>query len=209
MTTMRRLGQSDQDGAGAAEGGRAADHAGPGMASPGRPRTSEADPWNAVLEGGRHLDLAEYPGALLLRVANVIHQDGTAVYAKKHGLTVPEWRLLGRLHESAPIQLSTLCRVAYFDKAQAGRVLRALAARGLVSVAPDASHGRRQIVDITPAGRALAEKVFPEALAKQLRLLRALSPEERRTTFVVLRKLLAAHGLSIPAPAATYKEKAD
>ena len=83
---------------------------------------SPSDPWNAAVEGGRRLELAEYPSSLLLRVANVVHQEGTAVYARKHGLALPEWRILARLRESAPMRLATLCRVSHFDKAQATRV---------------------------------------------------------------------------------------
>ncbi len=124
----------------------------------------------------RRLELAEYPSSLLLRVANVIHQEGTAVYAREHGLALPEWRILGRLFESAPMRLATFCRVSHFDKAQATRVLRALSARGLVRTFADTAHKHRRIVDITPKGRKLAQAVFPHAIAEQFKLLGALSP---------------------------------
>jgi DNA-binding MarR family transcriptional regulator len=169
--------------------------------------TRAPDPWNAAVELRRKLDLAEYPSSLLLRVANVIHQEGTAIYARKHGLALPEWRILGRLSESAPMRLATLCRVSHFDKAQATRVLRSLAARGLVRTFADAAHRHRRIVDITPKGRKLAQAVFPEAIAEQLKLLRALSPEERRATFSALRKLLAVYGAEIPSPSEHDPEK--
>jgi DNA-binding MarR family transcriptional regulator len=115
---------------------------------------SASDPWNAAVEQGRQLELAEFPSSLLLRVANVIHQEGTAVYARKHGLSLPEWRILGRLCESAPMRLATLCRVSHFDKAQATRVLRRLTSRRLVRIFADAAHKNRRIVDITPTGRS-------------------------------------------------------
>jgi DNA-binding MarR family transcriptional regulator len=171
-----------------------------------RGEAEAVDPWNAAVDEGRELDLAEYPSALLLRVANVIHQDSTAVYARKHGLSVPEWRILSRLCQSAPMRLTTLCRVSHFDKAQATRVLRGLSARRLVRTCADTEHKHRLIVDITPGGRKLALTVFPEALAEQVKMLRALTPEERRVTFNVLRKLLAAFGSELPVPAAAYKE---
>jgi DNA-binding MarR family transcriptional regulator len=160
---------------------------------------TSSDPWNAAVARGRKLALAEFPSSLLLRVANVIHQEGTAVYARAHGLAVPEWRILGRLCESAPMRLATLCRISHFDKAQATRVLRALAARGLVRTSTDAAHKHRRIVDLTPKGRRLARAVFPDAVAEQLKLLRALSPEERRVTYRALKKLLAVYGAAIPA----------
>jgi DNA-binding MarR family transcriptional regulator len=182
--------------------------AGEAIAAPGpaarrsgaRLEPDSSDPWNAAVERGRQLRLAEYPSSLLLRVANVIHQEGTAVYARRHGLALPEWRILGRLCESAPMRLATLCRVSHFDKAQATRVLRKLTARRLVRTFADAAHKHRRIVDITPSGRKLAEAVFPQAIAEQHKLLRALSPQERRVTFNVLRKLLAVYGAEIPTP---------
>jgi DNA-binding MarR family transcriptional regulator len=165
-----------------------------------------SDPWNAAVQRERPLKLAEYPSSLLLRVANVIHQEGTAVYARKHGLALPEWRILGRLHESAPMRLATLCRVSHFDKAQATRVLRRLTSRRLVRTFADTAHRHRRIVDITPSGRRLAEAVLPQAIAEQMKLLAALSPQERRVTFNVLRKLLAVYGSEIPAPAAASED---
>jgi DNA-binding MarR family transcriptional regulator len=178
-----------------------------GRRSGARPDIDSSDPWNAAVEQGRRLELAEYPSSLLLRVANVIHQEGTAVYAREHGLALPEWRILGRLCESAPMRLATLCRVSHFDKAQATRVLRALTARRLVRTFADAAHKHRRIVDITPSGRKLAEAVFPKAIAEQHKLLRALSPQERRVTFNVLRKLLAVYGAEIPSPVAALKDQ--
>jgi DNA-binding MarR family transcriptional regulator len=175
--------------------------------SGGRLDVSPSDPWNAAVERGRKLELAEYPSSLLLRVANVIHQEGTAVYARQHGLALPEWRILGRLCESAPMRLATLCRVSHFDKAQATRVLRTLTARRLVRTFADAAHKHRRIVDITPSGRKLAEAVFPKAIAEQHKLLRALSPQERRVTFNALRKLLAVYGAEIPSPVAAFKDQ--
>jgi DNA-binding MarR family transcriptional regulator len=169
-------------------------------------RSAAPDPWNAAMEEEHRLDLAVYPSALLLRVAHVIHQHSTALYAKRHGLSVPEWRILGRLCESAPMRLTTLCRVSHLDKAQATRVLRGLTARRLVRTFADTGHKHRLIVDVTPAGRKLAMAVFPEALAEQAKLLEALSPEERRVTFHALRKLLGVYGVEIPGPADTYRD---
>jgi DNA-binding MarR family transcriptional regulator len=177
------------------------------LRSSARPDIGSSDPWNAAVEQGRRLELAEYPSSLLLRVANVIHQEGTAVYARKHGLAMPEWRILGRLCESAPMRLATLCRVSNFDKAQATRVLRTLTARRLVRTFADAAHKHRRIVDITPSGRKLAEAVLPHAIAEQQKLLRALSPQERRVTFNALRKLLAVYGTEIPAPIAASRDQ--
>ncbi|MFT4507133.1 MarR family winged helix-turn-helix transcriptional regulator [Caballeronia sp. 15711] len=156
------------------------------------------DPWNAAVNGLRELDVARYPTALLLRVATVAQTEGSAVYARRNGLTVPHWRLLHRLQESGPLAFSDLCRISNFDKAQASRVLAELCQNGLVTVADDPAHRQRRIASITKAGRELAERVLPDALTEQHRLLNVLTEEERRVTFRALCKLLAAYGYELP-----------
>ncbi len=155
-------------------------------------KTPEPCPWLDAGPRGGGLSFDDYPAALLMRAAGTVQLAYTSVHAREHGLSVPEWRILGRLHESAPIQLAALCRVSLFDKAYAGRVLRGLEARGLVAMRIDEAHKRRQIVDITPAGRELAQIITPIARRNQMRLLEVLEPEERRALYQTLRKLLAA-----------------
>jgi DNA-binding MarR family transcriptional regulator len=171
----------------------------------GRPRSRSqaACPWQTVGPSGRGLALDDFPSVLLMRVANLIQLEVTSVYARKHGLTVPEWRLLARLCDSAPMQLSALCRTSFFDKAYAGRVLRSLAQRGLVAMSTDEAHKRRVIVDITSAGRQLARQVQPTARRKQMRLLQALEPVERSALYTTLHKLLAAAAAPAGAEKAT------
>lgn len=167
---------------------------------------SWSDPWNAAISEGRTLDISEFPGALLLRVANVVHGETTAIYAKRHGLTVPEWRILARLHGSSPIKLAKLCRVSYFDKAQVTRVLARLESSGWARTYPDASHKKRRIVEITSAGRELADRVFPDAWAAQKEVLAILTPEERYCAYSIIWKILTAYGVDKPMPAAWYRE---
>jgi DNA-binding MarR family transcriptional regulator len=149
-------------------------------------------PWLRAGPAGGRLALDDYPSALLMRVANLIQAEVTGVYAKQHELTVPEWRLLARLCESAPMQLAALCRTSFFDKAYAGRVLRGLQARRLVTMMVDQSHKRRVIVDVTDAGRQLARQVQVVARRSQMRLLEVLEPAERTALYTTLHKLLAA-----------------
>ena len=154
-------------------------------------------PWLSAGPGGGGLGLDDYPSALLMRVANLIQAEVTSVYARQHELSVPEWRLLARLNESAPMQLAALCRTSFFDKAYAGRVLRPLEERGLVTLKVDKAHKRRVIVDISAAGRLLARQVQPVARRSQMRLLEALEPVERTALYTTLHKLMAA---AAPAP---------
>lgn len=173
---------------------------------PDTPGALEADPWNAAVAGKRPLDVARYPTAFMLRVANVMHFEGATVYARRHGLTLPQWRLLHRLQESGPLGFSELCTIAFFDKAQASRVLGELRRMGLVSMTGDPAHRQRRIAGLTEAGRTLADRILPEALAEQHRLLNLLTEEERRVTFRALCKLLAGYGYELPPPPTRKKD---
>ena len=128
------------------------------------------------------LDLAEFPGALPASpVANVCMRKATARYARAHGLTVAEWRILGRLHVSSPMQLSTLCRVSYLDKAQGdarGQQPEGVAvwyASCPTGATATAASSRSRPTAIRSAERPSS----PEALAEQHRLLRMLTADER------------------------------
>lgn len=152
-------------------------------------------PWLTAGAATR-LDLDDYPVSLLQRVASAAQQDITRVYAKAHGLTPTEWRLIARLAQwkSPSMQLSALCRITGVDKAQAGRVLRGLERRGLVAMRDDATHGRRLVVEITDAGRTIARRLFPVAQQKQMALLEVLTPQEKAALYSGLQKLLKAMG---------------
>ncbi|MDB5946854.1 MAG: transcriptional regulator, MarR-family [Ramlibacter sp.] len=151
-----------------------------------------ACPWTEAGPRGAGLALDDNPSALLMRVANLVQAEVTSVYARQHDLTVPQWRLLARLNESAPMQLAQLCRTSFFDKAYAGRVLRPLEQRGLVQMRGDEAHRRRVIVDITASGRELARQIQPVARRSQMRLLEVLDTGERAALYTTLHKLLCA-----------------
>jgi DNA-binding MarR family transcriptional regulator len=78
------------------------------------------------------------------------------------------------------------------DKPYASRILRVLGPRGLVSVNKDPTHGRRVIVEITPAGRELARTLLPAMHASQQQLLQVLDDRERAVLYRAIRKLQAA-----------------
>jgi DNA-binding MarR family transcriptional regulator len=151
-----------------------------------------ACPWN--VEGGLAPDLAldDYPSTMLMRLAQGIQTEISATYARAHGLSVSEWRMLARLNAQGAMQLGEFCRALAMDKAYVSRLIRSLQPRGLIVVHADPAHGRRLILDITAKGRALARRVLPQARAAQHALLQVLEPDERAGLYRALRKLQAA-----------------
>ena len=157
-----------------------------------RPVAPAPCPWQADGRFAAALPLEGFPRTMLLRLAQAIQLQVSATYARAHGLSVAEWRMLARLHAEGALQLADLCRALAMDKAYASRLLRSLQAQSLVKVEADPGHGRRLIVAITPAGRALARRILPQARASQEQLLQVLDPQERATLYAALKKLQAA-----------------
>ena len=151
-----------------------------------------ACPWHA---GGRFapdLPLEDYPSTMLMRLATSIQQELSSTYARAHGLSVSEWRMLARLNAEGSMQLGDFCRETGMDKAYVSRLLRSLEPQGLIAVSTDPDHGRRLIVAITANGRALARRILPQARAAQEELLQVLDPAERVVFYGAIKKLQAA-----------------
>lgn len=162
------------------------------------PAKAAACPWRADGSLPDDLRLEDYPAAMLLRLAQSIQQELSATYARAHGLSAAEWRLLARLHAEGSMLLRDLCQALAMDKAYASRILRSLQPQGYIEVSADPGHGRRLVVTITPAGRALARKLMPKARANQARLLQVLDAGERATLYGAIRKLQAAIDAGLP-----------
>jgi DNA-binding MarR family transcriptional regulator len=119
---------------------------------------------------------------------------------KPFDLSVPEWRLMALIAQSAPMQFSALTAGSAMDKGQVSRTLRTLDSRGLVSLAAAKSaRGKaptgiapRVTVKVTAAGKNLYRRVFPAARRQQANLLGFLNLAERAAFYSGLRKLQMA-----------------
>jgi DNA-binding MarR family transcriptional regulator len=78
--------------------------------------------------------------------------------------------------------------------------LAALERAGLVKRLPDPDDGRGILVQLTGEGLSLVDRVAPEHVANERRLLAVLSEDEQRALAGSLRKLLAAYEREHPAP---------
>jgi MarR family 2-MHQ and catechol resistance regulon transcriptional repressor len=89
------------------------------------------------------------------------------------------------------LELRTLRRRLGWSKANATEVTVTLQSRGLVA-RRRLSHDRRAAaVDLTPAGRALVERIFPDHADRVSRAFGALDEVEKRSLTEICRKLAA------------------
>jgi DNA-binding MarR family transcriptional regulator len=145
-------------------------------------------------------------------LANLSTRGAGALYARKFGLTIGEWRAIGVLEAHGSTSLKELASAINFDKSQASRVVSSLLERQLIRRDADEADGRGVRLSLTRAGHAMFGKVFPEAQARNEHLLAALTAEERKVLDRALvkltrvaRALLAAERRHGAPPAASRK----
>ena len=79
------------------------------------------------------------------------------------GLTEQQWRVLRKLSEFGPQDLTEIARQAWLLMPSLSRIIRSLAQNGLVIRASDTKDRRRQTVVISPAGQHLIDDNLVQA----------------------------------------------
>lgn len=126
----------------------------------------------------------------LTLLAQLLARDGARL-ASRHGLRLPEYRVLWHLVTEGPCPPARIVARHGMDKAQVSRALEALVVQGLARQQRDSTDGRRLLAEATPAGRARHAALLPDALARQAALKGLLSEEERRALDAALARLTA------------------
>jgi DNA-binding MarR family transcriptional regulator len=111
-----------------------------------------------------------------------LHLIGVAVsqlYADRFDLTRAEWRVLAALGANRTMSAKDIGPYSTLDKMQVSRAVARLEERGLVRREEDASDRRAKILSLTPAGRAMHQKIVPLVRAREDYLLGEMTPEER------------------------------
>lgn len=85
-----------------------------------------------------------------------------------------EWRLLAALACFGPTSPSALAQKLQLDRPRTSRAIGSLVAKGLVERACKPGDRRYATVQLTPAGLALHEEIFPQVSAFNTRIMAAL-----------------------------------
>ena len=105
-------------------------------------------------------------------------------------LTTTQFAALAKLAELGALSQNQLGRATAMDAATIKGVVGRLVARRLVATAPDGGDRRRLVVTLTPEGRAVYDRVMPQAVEATRRTLEPLAPEERAAFVALLRRLI-------------------
>jgi len=135
------------------------------------------------------LDLDRYVPAFITFIANKLSKSATALYQRKFGVNVTEWRIMSLLAIEPGIPAARICHVIGFDKGPVSRTLGAMEKRGLVMIRSDPNDGRTHAISLTAKGRATHDRVIAAALDRERRLLSCLSRDEQEALIDLLRRL--------------------
>src|SRR5579859_6264709 len=125
------------------------------------------------------LDLETFLPYRLSVLSNRISNAIARIYAKRFGLTIPEWRLIAVLGRFGPLSANGVAGRTYMDKVRVSRAVQRLLKRGVIERATDAADRRRSILKLSAEGAAILAEVAPLALDIERRLMAVLSPEDR------------------------------
>jgi len=123
-------------------------------------------------------------------LANTVSAALSGAYARRFGLTVPEWRVIAVLARAPGLSAAEVAARTAMDKVAVSRAVASLARGGRVRRAQATRDRRRSVLTLTSRGRSVYRRIVPLALAYEQRLLEALSADEQDQFGKLLARLL-------------------
>lgn len=149
-------------------------------------------------------DLLNYRLSCLLASSGAMT---TRLCEGRYGITRREWRLIALLAAHGAMSPSDLAARAHLERARTSRHITELVQRGLLQRRTDPGDRRRAEVELTAAGQAVYDELFPQSAGFHKQVLAVLTAEERHAFDQALAKLTDnAERIAATRPVA---EKAD
>jgi len=120
-------------------------------------------------------------------LAKLLDRRTVAMLQESCGLNVAEWRVLAQLAENSPTTVRWLAARMRVDRAEVSRAAAALERRGFAARSPDPADARSVLLDATPAGRDLYDRIMPKREALHRELVATLSDDEMAALVSALR----------------------
>jgi DNA-binding MarR family transcriptional regulator len=121
-------------------------------------------------------------------LANRTSRSLARVYAERFRLTVPQWRVMAVLAETAELSASQVAERTEMDKVMVSRAVAGLLRAKRALRTTDRTDRRRSVLRLSERGYAVYREIVPLAHAYQAELLAGLAPDDR----AALDRLLAA-----------------
>ena len=144
---------------------------------------------HAYANGGESFVLAESIGHLIRRA----HQRASATFMTilaDHQFTPTQFFALARLRERGRLSQNRLGRLTAMDPATIQGVTRRLFDRGYIARTPDTNDRRRMVLELTPEGTSVAERLLNGIDTVNGQILAPLAPEEQEQFRSLLKRIV-------------------
>lgn len=116
------------------------------------------------------------------------------IYAERHQIGVPEWRVIVILGEFGRLTAKDIGAHGQMHKTKVSRAVAVLEKRGFVTRRANVADLREAFLSLTPEGRAIYDDIAPHAVAFADRLIASIAPADRETFCRVLKQLTDRSG---------------
>jgi DNA-binding MarR family transcriptional regulator len=120
------------------------------------------------------------------RVSNAIAQ----AYGQRFELTIPAWRVMAILGRFPDLSAAELVEQTAMDKVAISRAVSVLFKNDYITRSEDPADRRRQVLNLSPLGREVYERIVPLAQQYENDLMASLSAEERQQLDSIIEKLM-------------------
>lgn len=136
--------------------------------------------------------LSDFLPYLLSITSNAVSDRIAEEYHARFGLKIAEWRVMAVLGDAGALTQRELVGATLMDKVAVNRACKMLGERGLVARTANEADGRSHHLWLTDAGRAMYDRIWPNAFSTYEKIFAALSPAETAKLRALLDKLLTA-----------------
>jgi DNA-binding MarR family transcriptional regulator len=124
-------------------------------------------------------------------VSSLVSLALSRVYARRHGIGVPEWRVLVTLGQYGVMTGKAIGAHTHMHKTKVSRAVALMEKRRLLTRRPNRADKREAFLSLTAGGRTMYQEVAPHALDFAERLLHILDPADRAAFHRALQQLTA------------------
>lgn len=136
------------------------------------------------------LDLLKFVPFRLNRLAAEVSNALSVEYQQRHGLDIPEWRVLATIgFRKDPCSAQYIAHCTRTHKSTISRAVTALMQRRLIERAENSEDRREFRLQMTARGKALYEELIPQLLRREQEILSCLSAQERKDFASLLGKI--------------------
>ena len=145
----------------------------------------------ATVQGVEAIPYRSRVGYLLGAIANLIDAGGSRLFRRAFGIGLGEARLVYVLGYEGPLTAGQASHIIGVDKGAMSRTVAALARRGFLQVTVDAADARQRVIQFTPSGKKLHQRVMALALERERQMYAIFSDDELQMMSELLKRFRA------------------